>query len=92
MERIFSFFLESAFLGPFLFGRKKAFTLGTLGCSECLFWSRAEEVQSATSNWGQRHIAPVFKAAGITSDGHIISHRLRDTFAVDLPTARDVAH
>jgi site-specific recombinase XerD len=48
------------------------------------FWSGNGKPQSATSNWGQRYIAPVFKAAGIESDGHLVSHRLRDTFAVDL--------
>jgi integrase/recombinase XerD len=48
------------------------------------FWSGVGKPQSATSNWGQRYIAPVFKEAGITSDGNMLSHRLRDTFAVDL--------
>jgi integrase len=48
------------------------------------FWSGVGKVQSATSNWGQRYIAPTFKAAGIESEGHMLSHRLRDTFAVDL--------
>jgi site-specific recombinase XerD len=48
------------------------------------FWSGHGKVQSATSNWGQRYIAPCFKAAGIESEGNMLSHRLRDTFAVDL--------
>jgi integrase/recombinase XerD len=48
------------------------------------FWSGEGLPQSATSNWGQRYIAPVFKQAGIVSDGNMLSHRLRDTFAVDL--------
>lgn len=48
------------------------------------FWSGSGNPQSATSNWGQRYIAPVFKAAGIVSEGNMLSHRLRDTFAVDL--------
>ena len=48
------------------------------------FWSGVGKVQSATSNWGQRYIAPTFKAARIESEGHMVSHRLRDTFAVDL--------
>src|SRR5437868_116742 len=30
------------------------------------------------------YIAPLFKAAKIQNDGHMMSHRLRDTFAVDL--------
>jgi integrase len=42
------------------------------------FWSGVGKVQSATSNWGQRHIAPTFKAAGIVTEGHMLSHRLRD--------------
>jgi integrase/recombinase XerD len=50
------------------------------------FWSGKGEPQSATSNWGQRYIAPVFKAAKVYSDGNMLSHRLRDTFAVDLLT------
>lgn len=33
--------------------------------------------------WGSR-FAEAFKAAGVHSDGHMISHRLRATFAVDL--------
>lgn len=48
------------------------------------FWSGNGLPQSATSNWGQRYIAPVFKLAGIESDGNMVSHRLRDTFAVHL--------
>jgi integrase/recombinase XerD len=51
---------------------------------EFFFWSGQGKPQSATSNWGQRYVAPVFKAAGITSEGNMLSHRLRDTFAVDL--------
>lgn len=48
------------------------------------FWNGIGNPQSATSNWGQRYIAPAFKAAGIVSEGNMLSHRLRDTFAVDL--------
>jgi integrase len=54
------------------------------GSPTYIFWSGNGLPQSATSNWGQRYIAPVFKAAGITSEGNMLSHRLRDTFAVDL--------
>jgi integrase/recombinase XerD len=54
------------------------------GSSEYFFWSGVGKPQSATSNWGQRYIAPVFKAAKIHSEGNMLSHRLRDTFAVDL--------
>jgi integrase/recombinase XerD len=49
-----------------------------------VFWSGNGNPASARSNWGQRYIAPVFKAAKIPSAGHMVSHRLRDTFAVDL--------
>lgn len=52
--------------------------------AEYFFWSGKGDPQSATSNWGQRYIAPVFKAAHIVSEGNMLSHRLRDTFAVDL--------
>jgi len=48
------------------------------------FWSGTGKPQSATSNWGQRCVAPVFAAAGIQSEGNMLSHRLRDTFAVHL--------
>jgi integrase len=48
------------------------------------FWRGNGKPQSATSNWGRRYIAPCFKAAGIFSEGNMLSHRLRDTFAVDL--------
>ena len=52
--------------------------------SKYFYWSGNGKPQSATSNWGQRYIAPVFKAAGIESEGNMLSHRLRDTFAVNL--------
>jgi site-specific recombinase XerD len=55
-----------------------------IGGLDYFFWSGVGKPQSATSNWGQRYIAPCFKAAGITSDGNMLSHRLRDTFAVHL--------
>lgn len=48
------------------------------------FWSGEGKPQSATSNWGQRYITPVFKTAGIESDGNMVSLRLRETFAVHL--------
>lgn len=58
--------------------------LAVPGDGEYFFWSGNGKPQSATSNWGQRYIAPVFKEAGIVSEGNMLSHRLRDTFAVDL--------
>ncbi len=54
------------------------------GTGDYFFWSGNGKPQSATSNWGQRYIAPVFKTAGVLSEGNMLSHRLRDTFAVGL--------
>ena len=51
---------------------------------EYVFWSGKGEEESITKNWAKYYIAPLFKAAKIPSDGHMMSHRLRDTFAVDL--------
>ena len=51
---------------------------------EYFFWSGEGKPQSARSNWGQRYISPVFKAAGVKGDNNMVSHRLRDTFAVGL--------
>jgi site-specific recombinase XerD len=48
-----------------------------------VFWSGEGEEESITKNWAKYYIAPAFHAAGI-SGGHMMSHRLRDTFAVDL--------
>lgn len=49
-----------------------------------VFWSGKGEEESITKNWAKYYIAPCFKAAKIPNDGHMMSHRLRDTFAVDL--------
>jgi len=54
------------------------------GNPEYIFWSGNGEEESATKNWSKYYIAPCFKAAKIPNDGHMMSHRLRDTFAVDL--------
>jgi site-specific recombinase XerD len=48
------------------------------------FWSGEGSKKSVTGNWGKRFIVPAFEAAKIDSEGHMRSHRLRDTFAVDL--------
>jgi integrase/recombinase XerD len=49
-----------------------------------LFWSTGNgKEQSAVTNW-QHDLRELFKDAGITSEGNMLSHRLRDTFAVDL--------
>ena len=49
-----------------------------------IFWSGKGEEESVTKNWAKYYIAPLFKAAKIANHGHMMSHRLRDTFAVDL--------
>lgn len=49
-----------------------------------VFWSGEGEAESITKNWAKYYIAPIFKAAGLVGEGHMMSHRLRDTFAVDL--------
>jgi integrase/recombinase XerD len=54
------------------------------GNERYVFWSGNGEEESVTKNWAKYYIAPVFKAAGVTGEGHMMSHRLRDTFAVDL--------
>ncbi len=54
------------------------------GNPEHFFWSGKGEEESLTKNWAKYYISPLFKAAKIQNDGHMMSHRLRDTFAVDL--------
>lgn len=48
------------------------------------FWSGAGSRKSITGNWGKRFIVPAFTAAKINREGHMLAHRLRDTFAVRL--------
>lgn len=54
------------------------------GNERYVFWSGNGEEESVTKNWAKYYIAPVFKAAGLAGEGHMMSHRLRDTFAVEL--------
>ena len=54
------------------------------GNPEHVFWSGNGEEESITKNWAKYYIKPCFEAAKIPNDGHMVSHRLRDTFAVDL--------
>lgn len=50
------------------------------------FWDpKASTAQSAAAKMSQ-YISAVFKRAGVKCEGHMVSHRLRDTFAVDLLT------
>jgi integrase len=51
-----------------------------------VFWDKQTAESSeynAASHWGTK-VSQVFKAAGIETEGHMVSHRLRDTYAVDL--------
>jgi site-specific recombinase XerD len=54
------------------------------GNTKYLFWSGNGEEESITKSWAKYYIVPAFAAAKITNGGHMMSHRLRDTFAVDL--------
>jgi integrase len=53
------------------------------GNPQFVFWSGNGLESSTVTHW-QDDMRTLFKAAGIESDGHMRSHRLRDTFAVDL--------
>jgi site-specific recombinase XerD len=48
-----------------------------------VFWTGNGEERTAVSHW-QDDFRTLFKDANITSGGNMVSHRLRDTFAVDL--------
>lgn len=48
-----------------------------------MFWTGNGKPVTAARLWGRRYVRPVFEAAGL-AEGRMISHRLRDTFAVDL--------
>jgi integrase/recombinase XerD len=54
------------------------------GNAEYVFWSGKGDEESITKNWAKYYIVSVFAAAKIQSSGHMMSHRLRDTFAVDM--------
>jgi integrase/recombinase XerD len=54
------------------------------GNPEYIFWSGKGDEESITKNWAKYYVKPCFEAAKIHNDGHMMSHRLRDTFAVDL--------
>lgn len=54
------------------------------GNTEYVFWSGAGEEDSQTKLWA-KHLSRVFEDAEIEKTGsNMVSHRLRDTFAVDL--------
>ena len=48
-----------------------------------LFWTGDCPGETIAKTWANRYVRPVFEAAGIPC-GHMVSHRLRDTFAVHL--------
>lgn len=54
------------------------------GNPEYVFWSGEGEQESITKSWSKLYLAPLFEAAKLSSNGYLKSHRLRDTFAVDL--------
>jgi integrase/recombinase XerD len=51
-----------------------------------LFHESAKGTEVSFSQQYSRKISSVFERAGIECEGHMVSHRLRDTFAVDLLT------
>jgi len=51
---------------------------------EYIFWSGEGEEESITKSWAKLYLAPLFEAAKLSTNGYLKSHRLRDTFAVDL--------
>lgn len=53
------------------------------GNPKYFFWTGNGEERTAVSHY-QDDLRQLFKDAGIQADGYMVSHRLRDTFAVDL--------
>jgi integrase len=49
-----------------------------------LFWTGQGTGQTIANVWTVRYIRPLFDAAQVKCEGHMVSHRLRDTFAVGL--------
>lgn len=54
------------------------------GNERYVFWTGEGLGETIAKTWANRYVRPLFEAAGIPCDGHMLSHRLRDTFAVDL--------
>jgi site-specific recombinase XerD len=54
------------------------------GNKRYVFWTGEGTGETIAKTWANRYVRPVFEAANIPCDGHMLSHRLRDTFAVDL--------
>lgn len=49
-----------------------------------VFWATRNGNEQSAVTQGQHDICKLFKDAGIKAAGNMLSHRLRDTFAVDL--------
>jgi integrase/recombinase XerD len=49
-----------------------------------IFWDGNCDAANFSASFGTRFVSKAFAAAGIFSEGNMKSHRLRDTFAVDL--------
>ena len=54
------------------------------GNGRYVFWSGEGAEATIAKNWSNCYVQPIFEAARIERKGHMLSHRLRDTFAVDL--------
>lgn len=54
------------------------------GNERYVFWTGEGAGETIAKTWANRYVRPVFEATGIPCEGHMRSHRLRDTFAVDL--------
>jgi site-specific recombinase XerD len=54
------------------------------GNERYIFWTGEGSGETIAKTWANRYVRPVFEAAGLDNGGHMLSHRLRDTFAVDL--------
>jgi integrase/recombinase XerD len=52
-----------------------------------IFWTGWGTGETIAKTWANRYVRPIFESAGLAGgeeDSHMVSHRLRDTFAVDL--------
>lgn len=54
------------------------------GNARYVFWTGEGSGETIAKTWANRYVRPIFDAAKIPTNGHMLSHRLRDTFAVDL--------
>lgn len=54
------------------------------GNTRYVFWTGNGSGASLSRTVTTRYLRPLFEAANIPCDGHMVAHRLRDTFVVDL--------